>query len=1316
MIRLFKSAAATVWAALLTLVILAGLLSAVAQLATPLLGGLRSDVEHHLGQALRAPVRIERLAVRWRGLGPELVARQVSVQDLGGQSGLELDEVTVALSLADVARHGRIWPTRIGIAGVRLKLVRLADGALAIEGLRPFAADAPTGEAGGRERLAVLLAPERLHITDAEIVVEDRMRGRPPVAFRNGVLLVRNDGARHQINAALDLPDARGTRLSFAADLHAAPDRLADWRGEVHLAVDGARVAPLLAHFLPDHYRLEEATVQARLWVGWEGGEPLWAEGHAAISDLALRGREPARILRLDRLAGRFRWDRQSDGWLLRATDVLVGPPRAGKGGAEWALAWRRADGDPAGLRLRATALEVADLAGVLALRPPGGRTFDRVLQAGPAGRLEDLDLVAVQRRDEGWWWSIGATLRDGRIAPIHPLPALEGVALRIDASVDGGSARLETRDLRATLPCFLRGPVLIDRLTGDLAWRRQGPDWIVESTGIDLANPDLRTRTRFRLDLPADGQATLDLESDLRDGVVARVPAYLPVGIMEPDAIAWLDQAFGSGTLTSGRAVIQGPLADFPFDRSGNGRFEVTLGVEGVDLGMAPGWPRLAGVDAQVRFHGDSLEVNAGQGRLHDTRVLHANARIDSLTRETPLQIKGLAAGPAADVLRFLRESPLSGDFAEAVEGLAAEGDSRLALDLALAIDGVGKDEVKGSLTFAGARLTHPALPLPLAELQGPLGFDPSGLKAGGIDGKLGAIPLTLDVATMKNGITQITARSAKIELASLGPLLPDPPAWARGAAAFTATLSLDPLQRRSPVALRVESDLAGLAIDLPSPLAKPADARRPLQLEVGFPDKGPLPIRLRYGADVDAAIAADRELGTVTRGEMRFGGEKAQLPEAELFRLRGRLGTLDLPALAAWVQTHAGERRSLGLDVVLGIERVGLGDAGALTAVQIEAREGRTGWEGELRAREVEGRFSVPAAPEARPAVIDLRRLDLRTPEGDSPPGAPRPPPSGTDPRTMPALALTIAKLTVNGQDLGSLRATAARGERGLDLGELLLEGPKGRLAASGSWHKEVQGPMTRVRYQIETKDFGALVVALGFADMIERGPATLTGEQAWPGGPHDFARDAGTGLLELDMGEGRFLEVDPGVGRLMGLLNITALQRRLTLDFRDLFQKGLGFDSVTGRFELRDGSLYTQNLTIKSPSSLIEITGRTGIMARDYDQVVSVTPSLQSALPIAGVLAGGPVGGAAMLVVQGLVGKQFDKIGRVRYSVRGPWADPKIERLAGQIPEPPSPSQPSPDRPPAEGMGMPPGGAPVENAPPAPTQRDTPLPAFH
>src|SRR5690348_17830589 len=48
-----------------------------------------------------------------------------------------------------------------------------------------------------------------------------------------------------------------------------------------------------------------------------------------------------------------------------------------------------------------------------------------------------------------------------------------------------------------------------------------------------------------------------------------------------------------------------------------------------------------------------------------------------------------------------------------------------------------------------------------------------------------------------------------------------------------------------------------------------------------------------------------------------------------------------------------------------------------------------------------------------------------------------------------------------------------------------------------------------------------------------------------------------------------------------------------------------------------------------------------GRAGFRARDYDLTIDVTPHLGGTLPVVGAVLGGPVGAAAGLVVQGLVG---------------------------------------------------------------------------
>src|SRR5512139_2949576 len=224
MIRVLRFTAAAFWKAVLALIVVVGVVTAAAQLAAPLLGGFRADVERWLESTLRTPVRIEDLAVRWRGQGPALVARNVAVLDLAGHPAVELGELTLLVSLGDMLRDWRMRPTRIGVAGVRLHILRQADGSLGIRGIRaaagqPVAADEP----GPSPAALLLLLPEHLTIADAEVTLEDRLRGRPPLTFRNASLRVRNEADRHEIEASLELPDPSRTRARLAGTLTASP-------------------------------------------------------------------------------------------------------------------------------------------------------------------------------------------------------------------------------------------------------------------------------------------------------------------------------------------------------------------------------------------------------------------------------------------------------------------------------------------------------------------------------------------------------------------------------------------------------------------------------------------------------------------------------------------------------------------------------------------------------------------------------------------------------------------------------------------------------------------------------------------------------------------------------------------------------------------------------------------------------------------------------------------------------------------------------------------------------------------------------------
>jgi uncharacterized protein YhdP len=140
------------------------------------------------------------------------------------------------------------------------------------------------------------------------------------------------------------------------------------------------------------------------------------------------------------------------------------------------------------------------------------------------------------------------------------------------------------------------------------------------------------------------------------------------------------------------------------------------------------------------------------------------------------------------------------------------------------------------------------------------------------------------------------------------------------------------------------------------------------------------------------------------------------------------------------------------------------------------------------------------------------------------------------------------------------------------------------------------------------------------------------------------------------------GQLVKVDAPAGRMLNILSIHSLQRRLALDFSDVFGKGFSFDSITGHVSFMAGDAYTQDLVMHAPSAQIAIAGRTGFVARDYDQLVTITPLVSSNLPLAGVLAGGPAVGAALFVAEKLFGERMNRLARYQYQVTGSWDAPQ------------------------------------------------------
>ena len=271
---------------------------------------------------------------------------------------------------------------------------------------------------------------------------------------------------------------------------------------------------------------------------------------------------------------------------------------------------------------------------------------------------------------------------------------------------------------------------------------------------------------------------------------------------------------------------------------------------------------------------------------------------------------------------------------------------------------------------------------------------------------------------------------------------------------------------------------------------------------------------------------------------------------------------------------------------------------------------------------------------------------------------------------PEDIPLLNGEIKNLVYDGTEFGHFKITTSRMRKGIRIENLQLAAPYLKLNANGQWNQWLGQDKTSFDVQFSSQDTGKMLELLGFAAVIEKGDLQANASLTWPDRLDRFDAEKVEGKLHLNIKKGNITEVEAGAGRLLGLFSLSALPRRLALDFRDTFKSGFQFDEINGTFNFREGNAHTNDLSTKSPVAQIAVTGRTGYIEQDFDQKVIVTPKVSGTLPVAGGLIFGLEVGAAIILLDKLLGDEINKASSREYHVTGSWDEPLITQIGGQV----------------------------------------------
>jgi uncharacterized protein (TIGR02099 family) len=635
---------------------------------------------------------------------------------------------------------------------------------------------------------------------------------------------------------------------------------------------------------------------------------------------------------------------------------------------------------------------------------------------------------------------------------------------------------------------------------------------------------------------------------------------------------------------------------------------------------------------------------------------------------------------GGLDQVLAFLNGAPLIArylgeDFARLE---APGGTGAVSLDLSIPLRDRAAYRLTAGLEIIDGELAYRGFGPHVSEIQGSLTLAEGVLRGDGVQAIFLDGPVTASV-----GAADLAGYRARIDLEGevtidavvdafnlpYDELLAGQTAW-QGSLLLPSAAGAQSL----PTKITVASNLSGVALRFPEPFAKPPGEPTSLELNLTFP-RGALAIdgylgaTRRFAVDFDATPAAARPFA-FRRAALQFGGALAEFRAEEGVTLNGSLPKLSVDDWLTLSRSESGGEAASGnwsgafagvdLDVaefsVFG-QRLG--------STRVSARRRTDDWQLEVDSGAIAGTLLVPIDLRGEPRVVAImRRLYLNA--GDGSAGAM----SDLDPRELPGLQLHADEFGIGQRQVGRLDAEILADPLGLRLVSFESATDSFTAQGSGGWFVGDEGATTRFAVGIHSTNVGQMLTQLGIAPFVDAETAEVTASLHWPGPPSGSWLDHIEGDLALRAEKGSLVDVEPGgAGRAAGLLSISALPRRLALDFRDVFNRGFVFDDITADFVIVDGNAYTDNLKLTGPVAEVGLIGRTGLRDRDYRQQVVVTAEPGKVLPTVGALLAGPQVAAALLIFTRIFKKPLGGIGRASYCVTGTWAEPTVERLTDE-----------------------------------------------
>eukprot|EP00903_Cladosiphon_okamuranus_P004478 g4476.t1 len=1238
------------------------------------------EVEDWLSQSLGVPFSADIASSRWVGISPEFFVNNVRIGV--GENAVRIEELAAKPDFVRSLLTLSLSWQDLSLEGVDVGMNELSGGGWQIAGI-----DLVSRGGGQATALEKMLLGSR-HISLSDLQTRLVFSSGTEIGIRWDSVGIENSLGFHRLAANAEL-DGEANQLKVLVELTGVSNRFSDLDGIAYTSFQGGDLAEvlttLISRYSDEPFDLSsQPSASGEIWANIHSGSKAEFQGYVGVTGM------PGQIFVQE--FGDLYFHSDISGHFSYFEDELsidFVQPDFSAADNEWPLRdfrLRRTSGYDASnysfqlqsLDLEALTDRITDL---YALPEDLASTITRL---DPSGLVENIEI----NFDSGApleTFSISADLLAVDVGSYRNAPAVKNLSGRLVADATAGSIQIDSSNLSMQYPTVYDWWLEHESVTGTLNWLLRPEQKKLYVSGHDLAVEAVEGSVRgdFFADaslVPREEGMDFYLSIGFKNSQASYWSSFVPS--KAPESLkSWLTKAELSGGVPSGSVIYRGKVKrGYEAYRSIQLRFEA----EQAAATYLDRWPRLSGVDAQILVSNTDVHVSSNGAQLPGADFSQIDLELDVAKGVEKLGLSIVGHGQTDAILDLVRDTSLRDSVGSGLDRLEFSGESDIAVELQMPL----KNELSLDDLDIWVEVGIQENSLLLSEqnlgfnsINGEVIYDEKGVNAEKISASLWGETLELSLREEKElGVLNLSATGlvAVDEIRNWLDL--DLLDSFSGKAIVDSLLQINTnAEDDEPNRYLFSSTMEGIESRMPGSFAKTADEEDRLNLAIEISAEQHLNLDWSRGLNLELRKTMD---GSVSAGtyDSAVLSVNAVAPGHQSGAFRGRFYAPDLD-LDEWLlalipdestsSSSSGKLLGLAPNFELATQSLSMGGE-QYGLVEAEVTSGDSGWYIDFNNVYAKGSYLHPhnenEIPQLNLLELDLDKYKHFQEELNKPQDG------VLDPRTLPALDLSVEKMIGGTSDKGSWSAELRPADNGLNIQNIECQFKSLRCSfddanSSLFWSYDGSAQSSALDLALDFEDVSDL---FSLADI--ESPLTSTEGQFyasinWDAAPQKVKETPLSGVLGVNLVKGEFSTQANGVGagimRLVGLVNVDTWLRRLQLDFSDVAAGGTAYDELAGDFTINQSVVNTLSPVYASlPSGKMLFDGSVDLAESEVDaQLVVTLPARQNMTWIA-ALAGGLPAAAGVWVVGQIFDQELDSLASVSYGVTGPLDEPQIK----------------------------------------------------